>query len=116
MAMDEGAVGYAKMQSLFAAAMLLGAPSGIAYALQGNFSTSGSDDRYRLGKLGRRFDLLLGTLVLAGAPLATPFVLDYDLTLLAFPLIWLAAQDFRPWRSWFSSPLSLPPPSLGRWP
>ena len=36
--------------------------------------------------------------MLAGAPLATPFVLDYDLVLLAFPLIWLATRtDRQPW-------------------
>ena len=36
--------------------------------------------------------------MLAGAPLVTPFVLDYDLVLLAFPLIWLAARDEHlPW-------------------
>jgi hypothetical protein len=99
-AMDQGAVGYAKMQSLLAAAMLLGAPSGLAYALQGALTLA------VIGAVGwaswrRRFDLSLAALVLAGAPLATPFVLDYDLVLLAFPLIWLGAQaigqDFWPW-------------------
>lgn len=35
--------------------------------------------------------------MLAGAPLVTPFVLDYDMTLLAFPLIWLAGAGFWPW-------------------
>jgi hypothetical protein len=35
--------------------------------------------------------------MLAGAPLATPFVLDYDMMLLGFPLIWLVARGFGPW-------------------
>jgi hypothetical protein len=95
-AMDAGAVGHAKMQSLFAAAMLLGAPTGLAYALQGAL-TLGLAGAVAWASWGRRFDLPLAALLLAGAPLATPFVLDYDMTLLAFPLIWLAAQEFRPW-------------------
>jgi hypothetical protein len=95
-AMAAGAVGYAKMQSPFAAAMLLGAPLGVAYALQGAVTA------LLVAAIGwaswrRRFDLPLAALVLAGAPLATPFVLDYDMVLLAFPLIWLAAGGFAPW-------------------
>ena len=35
--------------------------------------------------------------MLAGAPLVTPFVLDYDMVLTAFPLIWLATRQHRPW-------------------
>jgi hypothetical protein len=34
----------------------------------------------------------MGALVLAGAPLATPFVLDYDMVLTAFPLAYLFAR------------------------
>lgn len=95
-AMSEGAVGYAKMQSLFAATMLLGGPYELAYALQGVL-TLAVTSAVAWTSWGRRFDLPLAALVLTGAPLATPFVLDYDMTLLAFPLIWLAAQGFRPW-------------------
>ncbi|MBW8752586.1 MAG: DUF2029 domain-containing protein [Sphingomonadales bacterium] len=99
-AMAEGAIGYAKMQSPFAAAKLLGAPSGIAYALQG-LLTLAVAGAVAWASWGRRFDLPLAALLLAGAPLATPFVLDYDMVLLAFPLIWLAGQmigqGFGPW-------------------
>lgn len=99
-AMDQGAVGYAKMQSLLAAAMLLGAPSSMAYALQGALTLAVAG-AVAWASWGRRFDLPLAALMLAGAPLATPFVLDYDMVLLAFPLIWLASQalgqGFRPW-------------------
>lgn len=95
-AMAGGAVGHAKMQSLFAAAMLLGAPSALAYALQGAL-TLAVVAAVAWASRGRRFDLPLAALTLAGAPLATPFVLDYDMVLLAFPLAWLAGQGFRPW-------------------
>lgn len=99
-AMAEGAVGFAKMQSLFTAARLLGVPTGLAYALQGLLTLAVALIVARASR-GRRYDLSLGALLLAGAPLTTPFVLDYDMVLLGFPLIWLAAQGaahgFRDW-------------------
>lgn len=99
-ALAQGTVGYAKMPSVLAAARLLGTSSGFAYALQGA-ATLAVIAAIGLASWGRRFDLPLAALVLAGAPLATPFVLDYDMVLLAFPLIWLGSealeQGFRPW-------------------
>lgn len=95
-AMEMGAVGYAKMQSLFAAALLLGAPIALAYALQAALAFTVVAALVWAG-WGRRYTPGLGAATLAGAPLATPFVLDYDLTILAFPLIWLAGRGFGPW-------------------
>ena len=100
-AMDHGSVGYGKMQSLLAAAMLLGAPAALAYALQGAL-TLGVAGAVAWASWGRRYDASLAALVLAGTPLATPFVLDYDMLLLAFPLVWLAGRalaegHFRDW-------------------
>lgn len=93
-AMASGAVGYGKMMSVFAAARLLGAPAGAAYALQG---LAAATVAVLLGRAawGRRYTPGLGAAMLAGAPLVTPFVLDYDLVLLAFPLLWLAGQGLR---------------------
>lgn len=96
-AMDHGAVGFSKMQSPFAAALLLGAPLPLAYALQGLVALAVA------GSLGwaswrQRYNVRIASAMLAGAPLTTPFVLDYDLVLLGFPLIALAASaPFRPW-------------------
>lgn len=95
-AMDEGQVGYAKMQSTLAAAMLLGAPSAIAYGLQVLVTLSVAAT-VAWAAWQRRYNPALAALMLAGAPLATPFVLDYDMVLLAFPLIWLASVGFAPW-------------------
>ncbi|MDE8650697.1 glycosyltransferase family 87 protein [Novosphingobium sp. H3SJ31-1] len=95
-AMNQGAVGYAKMTSPFAAAMLLGAPAGLAYALQALVSL-GVAGAIALASWRRAYGPALAAAMLAGAPLVTPFVLDYDMVLLAFPLIWLAGQGFRPW-------------------
>jgi hypothetical protein len=95
-AMSERAVGYAKMMSLFTAAMLLGASAALAYALQIGLSLAVAGG-LAWASWRRSFTPALGAAMLAGAPLATPFVLDYDMALLAFPLIWLAANGFRPW-------------------
>lgn len=100
-AMAAGSVPFGKMVSAFAAARLLGAPVGLAYAVQAIVALAVVA---ALGVAARRMRGWTGgtaALVLAGAPLMTPFVLDYDLALLAFPLAWLAGQGLRhgflPW-------------------
>jgi len=95
-AMNAGAVGFAKMQSPFAASRLLGAPVSLAYVIQATVSV-GVAGALAWAAWRRRFSLALGSAMLAGAPLVTPFVLDYDLVLLASPLLWLLSTGFRPW-------------------
>ena len=95
-AMEEGSVGYGKMMSPFAAAMLLGAPETLAYGMQLAISV-GLAALVAMASWKRDWTDWHAALVLAGAPLATPFVLDYDLVVLAFPLIYLAATGYRDW-------------------
>ena len=92
----QGAIGYAKMMSVFAGARLLGAPMGLAYGLQAASALLAAALLAREA-WGRRCDTGLGAAMLLGGMLATPFLLDYDLVLLAFPLAWLLAQGFGPW-------------------
>lgn len=97
MAMSEGIVGFAKMQSVFTGARLLGAPTEAAYVLQ-IAGTLFAGAMLAWAGWGRRYDLGHSAAMLAGGLLATPFVLDYDFTLLAFALIWAAAREnFPPW-------------------
>ena len=93
-AMEAGAVPFGKMVSPFAAARLLGAPVGLAYAVQGAVALAVAA---ALAALCRRrvWSSALAAAMLAGAPLVTPFALDYDLVLLAFPLLWLAGEGLR---------------------
>ncbi|AXB76734.1 glycosyltransferase family 87 protein [Novosphingobium sp. P6W] len=99
-AMAAGAVGYAKMTSPFAALKLLGTSTTAAYAVQAIVSLAVAS---LLGWAAwrRRWSSALAAATLAGAPLATPFVLDYDTVILAFPLLWLTGQGLRggfaPW-------------------
>jgi hypothetical protein len=86
-----GNIGFAKMVSLFAGLRLLGVPSGAAFAVQ-VAAMLGVALAVAAAAWRRRFSPGLAALVLAGAPLATPFVLDYDMLLTAFPLAFLYAQ------------------------
>jgi hypothetical protein len=89
-ATDNGAIGFAKMVSVFAGLRLLGVPSEAALAVQGVVSAAAvimvAGAGWRHG-----FTPGLAALVLAGAPIATPFVLDYDLLLTAIPIAYLFA-------------------------
>ncbi len=94
-AMGSGVIGFAKMQSPLAAARLLGAGPDLANALQlGVTFIVAAVLAHRAWRYG--FTLDLGAALLVGALLATPFVLDYDLTLLAFPLALMASRAALP--------------------
>ena len=90
-ATDSGTIGFAKMVSLFAGLRLVGVPSGAAMAVQAAV-TLAMVAAVAAASWRRPFTPGLAALVLAGAPLATPFVLDYDMVLTAFPLAFLFAR------------------------
>lgn len=90
-ATDSGSIGFAKMVSLFAGLRLVGVPSGLAMAAQLGLTLAVAAV-VAMACWRRSFTPAHAALVLAGAPLATPFVLDYDLLLTAFPLAYLFAQ------------------------
>lgn len=99
-ALEQDLVGAEKMASVFAAARLVGGPVALAYAAQGLAA---------LGALGALVWFLRkrpqtdadGAATVCASLLATPFLLDYDLMLLALPMAWLAREGvrtgFRPW-------------------
>lgn len=87
----DGNIGFAKMVSVFAGLSLVGVPAAAAMAVQGAVSLALAA-AVVLASWRRAFTPGLAALVLAGAPLATPFVLDYDMVLTAFPLAWLFAK------------------------
>lgn len=95
----QNSVGYHKMQSAFAAARLLGAASGAAWVLQAIAVLVALAALFALRRHGSGPHN--GAALCCASLLATPFVLDYDLTLLAVPLAWIYAQaqrtGFMPW-------------------
>ncbi len=95
-ALDSGVIGFAKLQSPLAAARLLGAAPEVANVVQFCVTFSVATVlTHRAWRYG--FTLELAAALLVGALLATPFVLDYDLALLAFPLALLASRPTLPW-------------------
>jgi hypothetical protein len=98
--MAYGQIGYGKMMSPFAALRLLGASMTVSYVVQGAVSL-GVAALLLKASWRKAWTPGLAALMLAGAPLATPYVLDYDMVILAFPMLWLAGQGlagrFRDW-------------------
>ncbi|WP_052223319.1 glycosyltransferase family 87 protein [Novosphingobium malaysiense] len=106
-AMEAGGVPFGKMVSVFAGARLLGADVSFSYGLQ---VASAIGVGLGIGLLCRqhRWSAGLGAAVLAGALLVTPFALDYDLVLLAFPMLWLLGEGLRNgFREWEKLALAL---------
>ncbi|MFZ1991433.1 MAG: glycosyltransferase family 87 protein, partial [Alphaproteobacteria bacterium] len=98
--LESGSVGYAKLVSLFAALRLAGAPVGVAYGAQALIALAAAAAlAFLIGKNPRAESG--GITLIAATPLASPFLLDYDLTLLALPIAWLVRQGarhgFLPW-------------------
>ena len=104
--LEQGLVGDAKMQSAFAAVRLFGGPVALAYGLQlavAAFAVAG------LAWLQRRAprSAAEGPAMVVAALIASPFLLDYDLVILAAPLAWLLAEGVRTgFRDWEKTTLA----------
>jgi hypothetical protein len=97
--LEQGLVGAEKMVSTFAAMRLLGGGLTLAYAAQCVVALVAA---ILLARAARGADgAALGALLAAAATLGSPFLLDYDLAILAVPLTWALAQaqrtGFLPW-------------------
>ena len=99
-ALEQNLVGYEKMQSVFAAVRLLHGCVGLAYAAQGLAAIGACVGLVAAQRKAFRAPAE-GPAMVCAALLASPFLLDYDLILLAIPLAWLTAgglkSGFRPW-------------------
>ncbi len=99
-ALEAGLVGFPKMVSTFAAMRQLGAAPSLAWAVQCLASLTALATVLSVShrKPGAGAE---GATMAAAACLASPFLLDYDLMLLAIPLAWVAARAERggylPW-------------------
>jgi hypothetical protein len=98
--LEQGLVEPGKMVSAFAAVRVLGGPVALAYAAQvlvAALVAAGLVTALRRRPAPRAE----GALIVLASMLASPFLLDYDLLILAFPLAWLAGEGlkggFRAW-------------------
>ena len=98
--LEQGLVQPWKMQSVFAAARLLHAGIGTAALLQAVIATAVFV--LTAWHIRRQPDVAAGIALLATATaLCTPFLLDYDLMILAAPIAWVAAAaQHDGWRDW----------------
>jgi alpha-1,2-mannosyltransferase len=99
-ALEQELVGSAKMQSVFAAIRLWHGPIAAAYALQALVALAAAVAVAAVFHR-RRNDAGAAAALVAGTLLASPFLLDYDLMLMAIPLAWLFTRGVRdgflPW-------------------
>ena len=103
--LEQHVVGDAKMQSVFAAVRLLHGGLGLAYGLQALAAVGATAGVIVVQRRAKSFKAGIssaeGPLIVLAALLASPFLLDYDLALMAVPLAWMAAEGIRtgflPW-------------------
>ena len=89
-----------KVQTVFAGLQLLLAPLGAAYAAQAVTAVMAAAAVAAFAWRNPR-SAAIGPLLIAATLLISPYLMDYDLILAAFPLAWLFAEGrrtgFRPW-------------------
>ena len=98
--LDQGLVAYPKLQSAFAAVRLLHGGLGLAYGIQIAVTLAACAGLVLLQRRSFRGGAE-GPAMVTAALLASPYLLDYDLVLLAIPLAWMTREGvrtgFRPW-------------------
>ncbi len=97
---EQGGPGFDKMQSAFAAARLWGLSVETAYAFQAAVSLIAAIAVIWIWRRTAKFDLHAAALA-AATLLVTPYMMDYDLVILALPIAWIALEGrrsgFLPW-------------------
>lgn len=89
--LEKGDTGFHKIQSVFAAVRLLGAPVTLAYVAQGIVFAIVAACLVWLWRSEKPFALKAAALI-AGSMLATPYLLDYDLMIAAPAITFLVAH------------------------
>ena len=92
--LEQGAMGWEKMQTTFAALRMFGAGIETAYAAQALVSLGVAVVVVWIWRRPVAMPLKSAALV-TGSLLATPYVFDYDFTLLALPIAWLTVEGLR---------------------
>jgi alpha-1,2-mannosyltransferase len=92
--LEQGGSGFEKLQSAFAAARLWGFSVATAYTFQAAISLLAAVAVIWIWRRTPKFDLHAAALA-TGVLLTTPYVMDYDLVILALPIAWLALEGRR---------------------
>ena len=98
--LEQGGTGWEKIQSIFSAVRMWGGSVQLAYAVQIALAALLAASLAWLWHSGAAFELKAASLAV-GSLLATPYVLDYDLVVLAIAIAYVARlglrRGFRPW-------------------
>ena len=92
--LEQGDTGWEKIQSVFSAARMWGAGVHTAYAIQAVLTLTLAASLAWLWHSDAAFELKAAALA-AGSLLATPYVLDYDLVVLAVAIVFFARHGLR---------------------
>jgi Glycosyltransferase family 87 len=92
--LEQGDTGWEKIQSIFSAVRNWGGSLATAYAAQGALALLLAASLARLWHSEAAFELKAAALA-AGSLLATPYVLDYDLVVLAVAIVFLARHELK---------------------
>ncbi len=92
--LEQGDTGWEKIQSIFSAVRNWGGSLATAYAAQGALALLLAASLARLWHSEAAFELKAAALT-AGSLLATPYVLDYDLVVLAVAIVFLARHELK---------------------
>ncbi len=92
--LEQGGSGFEKMQSAFAAARLWGFSVATAYAFQAAVALIAAITVIWIWWRTAKFELHAAALA-TGVLLMTPYMMDYDLVILALPIAWLALEGRR---------------------
>jgi hypothetical protein len=87
--LEQGDIGFEKLQSIFAAVRMWGGTVSLAYAVQGIASTAVTCATAWAWRSALNYDLKAAILIVATL-LASPHVLDYDLVILALAIAYVA--------------------------
>ena len=91
--LERGAITFSTLQSIFGAVRMWGGSVEVAYLCQAAVALYASLAVVLVWRTGRPFALKAATLAV-GSLMISPYVLQYDLVLLALPIAWLAMEGF----------------------
>lgn len=92
--LEQGGSSFGKLQSAFAAMRLWGAGVHIAYAAQAIVASAAVFALLWIWRRTTRFEIQAAALA-TGVMLMSPYMMDYDLVLLALPIAWLSLDGRR---------------------
>lgn len=99
MLLENGGLPWYKMPTVFALVRMLGAPPALAYGLHAMAALGATVTVWRAWRLSADWQLR-GAVLMSATFFISPYLFDYDLVWLAFPIAWLTCIGLREgWRS-----------------